>query len=491
MSTLTAERLMDDGAWAGKLYSGGWSDGGGGPLPVVDKATGESLTEVAIASADDVSRAVAIAAEAQRAWQATYAVEQRSVFIKAAQLLEENRAEIAEWIVRETGGIQGKAQFEIKMSLDELLEAAAMPTQPTGMIVPGNQPGVTSIARRIPRGVVGVISPWNFPLILGLRSVAPALALGNAVILKPDPQTPIVGGFLLALLFAEAGLPDGLFHVLPGGAETGEAIVKHPGIRTISFTGSTAIGRHVNEVAAPLMKKVALELGGNNAYIVLDDADLEVATSSGAWGSFLHQGQICMTAGRHIVHERIAEKYVALLAERAARLPVGNPSEGDVALGPMINQKQIDRVHQIVDDSVAAGARLVTGGTSEGPYFQPTVLADVTPSMAAFTEEIFGPVAPVTVVSSDEEAVAVANMTPWGLVAAVQGSVERARRVGEQLQTGLVHINDQTVNYESYIPFGGCGDSGNGGRFGGAASLDEFTEWQWMTLRDVATAYPF
>ncbi len=487
---LTTERLLDD-RWVGKLYSGGWTDGGGETLEVLDKATGESLAEVTVASADDISRAVGIAAEAQQKWRETYAVEQRAVFIKAAQMLDEHRAEIADWIVRETGGVRPKAEFELKMSMDELLEAASMPTQPSGMLVPGNQPGVTSIARRIPRGVVGVISPWNFPLILGLRSVAPALALGNAVILKPDPQTPIVGGISMARIFEEAGLPEGLFHVLPGGAPTGEAIVTHPGIRTISFTGSTAVGRHINQLAAPMMKKVALELGGNNAYIVLDDADLDVASSAGAWGSFLHQGQICMTAGRHIVHERIADAYIERLAARAQRLPVGDPFENEVALGPIINATQLQRVHQIVDDTVKAGARLVEGGTSDGPYFRPTVLADVTASMPAFTEEIFGPVAPVTVVGSDEEAVALANQTPWGLVAAVQGSPGRARRVAEALQTGLVHVNDQTVNYESYIPFGGVGDSGNGGRFGGQASFDEFTEWQWMTLRDTATAYPF
>ncbi len=487
---LTTERLLDD-RWTGKLYSGGWNEGGGESLAVLDKATGESLAEVSVATGDDVARAVSVAAEAQLKWRDTYAVEQRAVFISAAQLLDEHRAEIADWIVRETGGVRPKAEFELKMSMDELLEAAAMPTQPIGTVVPGNQPGVTSIARRVPRGVVGIISPWNFPLILGLRSVAPALALGNAVILKPDPQTPVVGGIIMARLLEEAGLPDGLFHVLPGGAPTGEAIVTHPAIRTISFTGSTAVGRHVNQLAAPLMKKVALELGGNNAYIVLEDADLEVASSAGAWGSFLHQGQICMTAGRHIVHERIADAYIEQLAERAARLPVGNPFESEVALGPIINETQLQRVHQIVDGTVDAGARLVTGGTSDGPYFKPTVLADVTPGMLAFTEEIFGPVAPVTVVGSDEEAVSLANQTPWGLVAAVQGSPGRARRVAESLQTGLVHVNDQTVNYESYIPFGGMGDSGNGGRFGGHASFDEFTEWQWMTLRDTGAAYPF
>jgi benzaldehyde dehydrogenase (NAD) len=489
---LVAESLLDDRAWDGKLYSGGWTAGGGAAIAVLDKATGEQLGEVAAATADDVARAAEVAQEAQGAWRETYAVERRAVFVRAARLLEDHHAELADWIVRETGGVRPKAEFELKMSTDELLEAAAMPTQPTGLVVPGAQPGITSIARRIPRGVIGVITPWNFPLILALRSVAPALALGNAVILKPDPQTPVAGGFALARIFAEAGLPEGLFHVLPGDAETGEAIVSDPRIGTISFTGSTEVGRRVNELAAPSMKKVALELGGNNAYIVLDDADLEAASSAGAWGSFLHQGQICMTAGRHIVHERIADDYVEALAERANRLPVGNPFEEEVALGPIINERQLDRVVRIVGETVDAGATLVAGGTHEGPYYKPTVLSGVTPEMAAFKEEIFGPVAPVTVVGSDEEAIALANQTPWGLVAAVQtGSPQRAQRIADQLRTGLVHVNDQTVNYESYIPFGGVGDSGNGGRFGGAASFDEFTEWQWLTLRDTATPYPF
>ena len=488
---LVTEELLAEEHWSGKLYSDGWTSGAAGSMHVLDKSTRSSLGEVAIASAADVARAAASASAAQPAWAATYGVERREVFIRAARLIEDHRDELVSWIVRETGGVEAKAQFELKMSIDEMLEAAAMPTQPIGQLVPASHPGITSIARRVPRGIVGVIAPWNFPVILALRSVAPALALGNAVLLKPDPQTPIVGGFALAEIFERAGLPSGLLHVLPGDAETGEALVTHPDVKTISFTGSTEVGRRVNELAAPMLKKVALELGGNNAYLVLDDADLEAASSCGAWGSYLHQGQICMTAGRHIVHESVADEYIRRLSERAERLPVGNPAEGEVALGPMINEAQLQRVQAIVDESVAQGARLVVGGTFDGPFYRPTVLAGVTPDMPAFTEEIFGPVAPVTVVSSDAEAVELANRTPHGLVAAVQGASDHALRVAQQLQTGLVHVNDQTVNYESYIPFGGTGDSGNGGRFGGGSTLDEFTEWQWMTVRAEAQVYPF
>jgi benzaldehyde dehydrogenase (NAD) len=420
------------------------------------------------------------------------ASERRDVLYRAAQLLEKNHDEIADWIVREGGGIRAKADFELKMSLDELLEASALPTRPTGYVLPLSQRGQTGLARRVPRGVVGVISPFNFPLILALRSVAPALALGNAVVLKPDQQTPIAGGIVIARLFEEAGLPSGVLHVVPGGAETGEALVTDPNIAMISFTGSTATGRHVAELAARSLKKVALELGGNNAFIVLDDADLEAASSAGSWGSFLHQGQICMTAGRHIVHERVAERYIELLAKRAAALPVGDPYKEQVALGPIINQRQLERVQRIVDETVAAGATLVTGGRHNGPFYYPTVLASVKPTMAAFVEEIFGPVAPIIVVGSDDEAIEVANATEYGLSAAVQTNSEaRALAIADRLRSGLIHINDQTVNYESYIPFGGMGASGNGGRFGGDASLDEFTQWQWVTMRKQPIVYPF
>src|SRR5262249_17233172 len=259
-----------------------------------------------------------------------------------------------------------------------------------------SEPGRESIARRVPLGVVGVIAPWNFPQILSVRAVAPALALGNAVILKPDLQTAVSGGVLIARLFEAAGLPDGVLHVLPGGAEPGAALAEDPNVAMISFTGSTAVGREVGATAGRTLKRVSLELGGNNALIVLDDADIEVASSAGAWSAFLHQGQVCMTAGRHIVHEAVADKYLDQLAKRAGNLPVGNPYTEEVALGPLINARQVANVDRIVNDTVSAGAEIRAGGSHEGLFYSPTVLAGVTPAMAAFREEIFGPVAPVT-----------------------------------------------------------------------------------------------
>ena len=367
---------------------------------------------------------------------------------RAAELLKRHEEELTNWLIREAGAVRPRAVFELAVAVTgELHEAASLPSQPHGHLLPSAAPGRTSIARRVPVGVVGVIAPWNFPVILAMRSLAPALALGNAVILKPDPNTPVVGGILLARLFEEAGLPEGVLHVVPGGPDVGEALVSSPDVDMISFTGSTKVGRQVGEAAGRNLKRVALELGGNNAYIVLADADVEAASSSGAWGSFLHQGQICMAAGRHIVHESIAQQYTEALAARAAHLPVGNPDTDQVALGPIINESQIERVQRLVDDSVSAGAAVVTGGKRDGPYFPATVMGDVRPKMPVYEEEIFGPVAPVITFSDDAEAVEIANDTEMGLSAAIQtGSPNRGLELAAALQSGMVHINDQPVN---------------------------------------------
>lgn len=321
---------------------------------------------------------------------------------------------------------------------------------------------------------------------------APALALGNAVVLKPDPHTPVSGGVLVARLFEEAGLPAGLLHVLAGDAEPGQALCEDPAVAMVSFTGSTSVGRRVAEAAGRTLKRVSLELGGNNALIVLDDADLDVASSAGAWGAFLHSGQVCMTAERHIVLDSVAEEYIERLAERAARLPVGNPHTDQVALGPLINERQLKNVDRIVTSTVAAGATVRAGGEHEGLFYRPTVLAGVTPAMPAFVEEIFGPVAPVVAVRDVDEAIEVANRTEYGLVAAVQTSdARRGQAVAERLRTGIVHINDQTLNNDAFAPFGGVGASGNGSRFGTQSSWDEFTQWRWVTSRDVPHPFPF
>jgi benzaldehyde dehydrogenase (NAD) len=280
--------------------------------------------------------------------------------------------------------------------------------------------------------------------------------------------------------------------VLPGGPTTGDAVVRHPQVGMVSFTGSTAVGRSIGETCGRLLKKCTLELGGNNAMIVLEDADLEAASSGAAWGAFLHQGQICMQAGRHLVHRKVAKRYAELLSARAQNLHVADPHAGPAHLGPIINTRQAERVERIVQDAVAAGAKVVTGGSRDGLFYRPTVLADVRPEMAAFSDEIFGPVAPITVFDTDEEAVALANASPYGLSAGVYTrQVHRGMALARQLKTGMVHINDQTVNYEPHVPFGGMGASGNGGRFGGPADIHEFTQTQLITVLDDAIQYPF
>lgn len=484
--------LLDGADWAGKIYSSGWTAAQGGTLQTVEPATGEVLAEVGLANKGDVEQAARAASAAQPAWAAQTGPERAALIRRAARVLEDNHEEFETWLVREGGAVPGKAAFEVQLVLGELWEAAALPTQPWGHLLAASEPGRESIARRVPLGVVGVISPWNFPQILSVRAVAPALALGNAVILKPDVQTPVSGGILVARLFEAAGLPEGLLHVLPGDAEAGSALTEDPNVAMIAFTGSTAVGRKVGEAAGRSLKRVSLELGGNNALIVLDDADLEVASSAGAWSAFLHQGQVCMTAGRHIVMAGVADEYLDRLAARAAGLPVGDPNVEQVALGPLINERQLRNVDRIVTQTVEAGAVVRAGGTHEQLFYKPTVLAGVTTKMPAFREEIFGPVAPVVVVQDEAEAVAVANDTEYGLVAAIQtGSRDRGRALADQLRTGIVHVNDQTLNNDAYAPFGGTGVSGNGSRFGSQSSWDEFTQWQWLTLRDQPHAFPF
>jgi benzaldehyde dehydrogenase (NAD) len=348
------------------------------------------------------------------------------------------------------------------------------------------------MSRRRPVGVVGVISPFNFPAILTARSVAPALATGNAVLLKPDPRTTVSGGFVFAEILEQAGLPTGVLHVLPGGADIGSALVEHPLVRVISFTGSTQAGRMIGERAGGLLKRVHLELGGNSALVVMDGVDIAAAASAGAWGSFLHQGQICMTTGRHLVHERVYDEYVAALAEKARNLPSGDPLSG-APLGPIIDERQLAKVDELVTSTVAAGATLEAGGTHTGLFYDATVLSQVEEAHPAFQNEIFGPVAPVARFSTIDELVALATATEYGLsLGILSPDPFAAFELSARIPSGIVHINDQTVDDEAMAPFGGVGASGTGARFGGhEANIEAFTETQWITMQGAIERYPF
>jgi len=483
--------LVPEALLAGSYFDGRWQVAET-RLDVIDKAAQEKLGHIGIPDADQLEQIFRAASAAQAAWATTSAEERATILRRAAEGLHDHAGEVTDWIVRESGATRAKAEWELHAAAQELLYSSAHFIQPEGYLLASPDPMRTSLARRVPIGVVGVITPWNVPLVLAVRSVAPALALGNAVVLKPDPQTAVCGGIVLARVLEEAGLPAGVLCLINGGAEVGQALVAAAETRMITFTGSTAAGRAVGELAGRHLKKVALELGGNNALIVLDDCDLDAAVSAASFGSFFHQGQICMATGRHLVHRKVAEAYIAKLVERAARLRVGDGFCETVDLGPLINAKQCGHAAAIVRDSVAMGARLLTGGTHEGLFFRPTVLADVTPEMPAFQEEIFAPVAPITVVDSDEEAVILANQTSYGLSAAVQTfNIARGLEIAKRLNTGMVHVNDQTVGDLPHIPMGGRGASGNGARFGTLTALDEFTEWQWLTYAAAPPSYPF
>ncbi|WP_433291365.1 benzaldehyde dehydrogenase [Actinoplanes sp. CA-030573] len=485
--------LLDSSRWNDLIFEGGsWRPGSGATTDVIEPATGETLGQVNLATPADVARAAEVAAGAQREWAALPHPARAAVLRKAAQLWAEHAEEISWWNVREVGAVPGMAGFAVHVAEQECWEAASLPSRPYGQLVPSEEPRL-SMTRRYPVGVVGVISPFNVPIILGIRSVAPALALGNAVLLKPDPRTAVTGGLVLARIFQEAGLPDGLLQVLVGGADVGEALITDPRVGVVSFTGSTEAGRRVGALAGSHLKRAHLELGGNSALLVLDDADVDAAVNLAAWGSWFHQGQICMTTGRHLVHERVYDDFVERLADKAAKLPVGDPAREQVALGPVIDAGQRDKIHELVTSSVGDGVRLAAGGTFDRLFYQPTVLAGVSPSTPAFAQEIFGPVAPVARFGSVEEAIALATASEYGLsLGIVTRDAMRGVELADRIPTGIVHINDQTVNDEANAPFGGTGASGTGSRFGGAeANIDAFTETRWVTVRSTPAAFPF
>ncbi|MBD3813748.1 MAG: aldehyde dehydrogenase family protein [Betaproteobacteria bacterium] len=363
--------------------------------PATEPASGKELGSIGLADPAAIGTAASSARDAQARWSALNPDERAAVFLRALEIGAAKGDEIIDWLVRESGSVRAKAAFELQVTLKAIQLAAAMPHQAQGLVLPST-PGRISLARRRPIGVVGVIAPFNFPLYLAMRAVAPALAVGNAVVLKPDPRTALCGGLVIARLFELAGLPTGVLQVLPGGGDAGEALCSDPNVGMIQFTGSTGAGRMVGQTASRHLKKVSLELGGKNSIIILEDADIDIAVRNTAWSAYLHQGQICMSAGRVLVHESIAAAFSTALAEKASALPVGDPAENDVAIGPLINQRQLDHVVKVVSDSVAAGAQLAAGGQADKLFYSPTVLMGVTPEMPAFKEEIFGPVAVVT-----------------------------------------------------------------------------------------------
>jgi aldehyde dehydrogenase (NAD+) len=453
---------------------------------------GSTIAEFNCASVADVDEAYRAAERAKSEWDRVNPYAKRAVFERAVSYVEEHTPEIVETIIDELGGTRLKAHFEIGLVIDMLKEAATFPLRMEGRILPSPIDDKENRVYREPVGVVGVISPFNFPFFLGMKSVAPALAAGNGVVLKPHEDTPIIGGTLFAEIFEAAGLPSGLLNVVITEIPAiGDAFVEHPVPRVISFTGSAAVGRHVAEVAVRNFKKPLLELGGNSALIVLADADLDLAVDAAVFSRFTHQGQICMSANRVLVHRDVFDEFAERYVAKAASLPVGDPRDPETIIGPLINQRQADRLAEQVEQGLAEGARALLRGEVNGTLFHPTVLTDVTPDMSVMQEELFGPVVCLVPFDTEDEAVAIANDTRFGLSGAIHTrDLDRGVEMAKRVHTGMIHINDTTIHDEPIVPFGGEKESGLG-RLNGGCSLDEFTTLKWISIHRGRRQFPY
>lgn len=458
-----------------------------------DPVTGEVATEAPAASVADALRAVAAAQAAFPAWAATAPGQRRAILNKAADRLDAMTPDIIAGGIAETGATGPWLGFNCMFGANILREAAAMTTQITGEVIPSNKPGCLSMAMRRPVGVCLGIAPWNAPVILGVRAVAMAIACGNTVVLKASELSPFIHRAIGDAL-TEAGLPDGVVNVITNAPEdAGEivaALIAAPEVKHVNFTGSTRVGRIIAMKAAEHLKPALLELGGKAPLVILDDADLEGAVNAAAFGAFMNQGQICMSTERIIVHEGIADAFVAALAAKAGALPYGNPRD-KVVLGALITPEAAEKMDRIIADATAKGGRVIAGGQRDGSVVAATLIDNVSDDMTIYQEESFGPVKPIIRVASDDEAVRVANDTEYGLSAAVfSRDIKRAMAVAERIESGICHINGPTVSDEAQMPFGGVKNSGYG-RFGGKAALDAFTLTRWITVEDPAQHYPF
>lgn len=453
---------------------------------------GEILSEIKLAGRGDIDAAYKAAAKAQVEWANTPPAVKSQVMEKAAEILAQRREEIIQLIIEETGSSSTKANVEIDLCLGLIKETASFPLRMQGEILPSFVPGKENRVYQLPIGVVGVISPWNFPLYLSMRSVAAALSVGNGVVIKPDIQTHITGGLLIAELFEQAGLPKGVLNVIVADLkEIGDAFVEHPIPRLISFTGSSLAGKHIGRIAGENLKKTALELGGNSAFIVLDDANLEDAASAAVFGKFIHAGQVCMAINRIIVDRKVYPQFVEIFKEKTLKIKTGNPLEADTFIGPMINSNQVNKVKGYIENAVEEGANVALEGNVNGNVMSPYILTDVKSNATILQKEIFGPVAVIVPVDSEEEAIQVANNTNYGLSSTVfSDSLERGVKVAKRIHTGMVHVNDQTVQDEPHVVFGGEKESGMG-RINGKWALDTYTTYKWISIQEETRPYPF
>ncbi|NKJ04689.1 aldehyde dehydrogenase [Rhizobium sp. SG741] len=459
----------------------------------LDPFTEKLASRAPAAGLEDVAAAIEAASNAFPAWASTGPGQRRAILAKAADIMDAKVGEFTTLMMEETGATAPWAGFNVMLAANILREAAAMTTQIGGEIIPSDKPGTLAMGIRQAAGVCLAIAPWNAPVILATRAIAMPIACGNTVILKASEQCPGTQR-LIATALTEAGLPAGVINVITNAPEDAprivEALIAHPAVRRVNFTGSTKVGKIIAELSGKHLKPALLELGGKAPLVVLEDADIDGAVNAAIFGAFMHQGQICMSTERIIVHQAIADAFVAKLAARASALPAGDP-RGHVVLGSLISLDAAKKMEELIADAQAKGAKLIAGGKRSGTVVEATLLDFVTPDMRVYAEESFGPVKPIIRVASEDEAVRIANDTEYGLSSAVfSRDVQRALAVAGRIQSGICHINGPTLNDEAQMPFGGVKGSGYG-RFGGKAAIAEFTDLRWITIEDSAQHYPF
>ena len=459
----------------------------------LDPVTGQVATTAPAFSVADANHAVEAAAAAFLVWSALGPNARRAAINKAAIRLEAKADAFVEAMMGEIGATEGWARFNLALAAGIITEAAALTTQIGGEVIPSDKPGCIAMALREPVGVLLGIAPWNAPIILGVRAVAVPLACGNTVVLKASEQCPRTHA-LIGEAFAEAGLPEGAVSIVTNApkdaAEIVGALIDHPAVRRINFTGSTHVGRIVARRAAEHLKPVLLELGGKAPLIVLEDADLDEAVKAAAFGAFMNQGQICMSTERIIVVDAVADAFAAKFKAKVGSMPVGDPRHGKTPLGAVVDQKTVDTVKRLIDDALAKGAAQLAGGDAMGVLMPAHVIDRVTPEMKLFRDESFGAVVGITRARDETHAIELANDTDYGLSAAVfTRDTARGLRVARQIKSGICHINGPTVHDEAQMPFGGMKGSGYG-RFGGKAGIDSFTELRWITIETLPGHFP-
>jgi acyl-CoA reductase-like NAD-dependent aldehyde dehydrogenase len=461
----------------------------------VNPYTGEVYATLAAAGPEDVRRAVDAADAAFADWAALAPFARRAIFLKAADLLDARGEQVAETMAHEAGATRPWAYFNVSLAANILREAAAAITAPRGEVLSAQEEGTLGLAVREPLGVVGAFAPWNAPVILGVRAVAAPLAAGNTVVVKPSEDAPIACGLLIADLLREAGLPDGVLNVVTNAredaAEIAEALIGDDRVRAVNFTGSTGVGRIIGELAARHLKPAVLELGGKNAVLVLNDADVDHAVDAATFSVFMNSGQICMSGDRILVHDALAEEFTEKFVEKVASLRAGDPAHPRTVVGPLISARSAQRLAALVKDAVAKGADVLTGGEPEGAVHPATVLTGVPKDAELYFTESFGPVCVLETFADDDIAVALANDTENGLTCGIiTENATHGLAVARRVRTGIVHINDQSVADEPQAPFGGVKASGYG-RFGGRWGIEAFSNTRWVTLATRHPHYPF